>query len=205
MQEEWIRYYFACDFLWCVLALATEEVLNPETNVRFRQGWMIFHTKLADWALQERFDLFNHKKIPMKHQQELLSLADTASEVLMSRWLEKLHVAARNFCIQFPSLSEPKWLYYCYCRFLKQVLVQFEHILQGLDMSSPYYGLYKESAAIVKDLSGSLEREQPAHEPELSIEDTALIKLKVDMDIFATQLSADWGEAVILAAHDAKQ
>ncbi len=97
-------------------------------------------------------------------------------------------------------LSEPVWVYYCYCRFLWQVLQKFDRIMQDLGSSSVYYQRYQESIGLFQDMAAAMEQERPNSNDTGDIDEGTVQIIWAEIDAFAARLGAEWHQAVLEAA-----
>jgi hypothetical protein len=187
-------YYFACDSLWGILALLTEKVGTRE-NSFFYLKWSAQYSKITNWALQEKS--FSEEKFTRDEQENFVPRAEVAGDALIAQWDKSLHEVAHSAYEAYPSLSEPVWLYYYYCRFLQRVLVEFDGIIQ--EDLTPYFQRYQASKFLFNNLSSTLEYERPFFGPEVSIDKTIAGNLLTDLDTFAVRSGEHWRDAILSA------
>jgi hypothetical protein len=200
-------YFFACNFLWDVLSLfhyLNEDIAKERIDSPYLFKWGKPFENLAHWALEERWFPINSDKLAKSEEDMLLSAADTLGDLVTFRWGSELNVIAEGTHKRYPSMSESMWLYYYYCGFLRQTMVDFERVLQEPGSSMMYYEHYQKHIGLFRDMAAALEREHPFLDTQTDISADIVEAVLGDIDAQAQKLGAEWRQAVHSAAHDLK-
>ena len=202
-------YYFACNFLWCLLSLDhyfREEIITEADAYRFylerSELWDEQYNKLADWTLTELSFLVENKQIRGDEKEMLDSTAAELGDSLIFHWSSFLQMATSNMQKNYPSVDKPTWLYYCYCAFLRQVLTEFDRVL--VEHSATYYRRYREYRDLFKEMETILDNERPFTGMALSVNGGMMETLRKGVDTYATRLGKEWRQAVESAARNLK-
>jgi hypothetical protein len=195
-------YFFACDFLWDVLSMFhyLDEEVSTEDIGPLDLKWRTPFANLANWALEERWFPINNEELARSEKDLLLSAADTLGDLATFRWGSELNVIAKETHKKYPSMSESMWLYYYYCGFLRQTMVDFDRVLQELDSSTTYYAHYQEHIGLFSDMAAALERERPFLDKQTDMSKEIVEAVGGDIDAWASRLGTEWRQAVHSAA-----
>jgi hypothetical protein len=200
-------YFFACNILWDVLSLfhyLDEEVATENIGALYLEKWSAPFAKLTNWALEERWFPIDKERIPRAEKDLLLSTADDLGDLLALHWSNELNTAAIAAHERRPGASESMWLYYYYCGFLRQVLTEFDRVLQERCSSTAYYEHYREHVGLFGDMAAALEPERPFLGATADVSEATLKTVWGEIDASASELGAGWRQAVYSAAHDLK-
>ncbi len=202
-------YYIACEFLWSSITLfhyLSEEVATENIG-KLQLKWSGAHEDLASWALEERFFAIESEVITKNEQEKLLSTTETLGDTLVFRWGDALNTFAGSMLQKSSYTSKSKWLYFSYCRFLKQVLVEFNRVIQEMEEmggSPAYYEHYQESIELFNDMAAAMERERPFLDNQNGVDEDTKQAVWAEMDAFAAKLGTEWRQAVLSAARNLK-
>lgn len=194
--------FFACNFLWDALSLfhvVNEEIAKDRIDEPYLNKWGKSFENLAHWSLEERWIPVAQGEIAYS-EKDLLAETDKFGEFLMFWWDNALNNVAIEMYRKCTSLNESMWLYHYYCRFLQQVLVEFDQVLKELGFSSVYYQRYQNSISLFQDMAAAMELERPFLNNPGGIDKTVIQEIWAEMDAFAAKLGAEWRQAVLEAA-----
>lgn len=189
-------YFFACDSLWCVLTLLTEEI-GTQASDPYQVKWSDHYSKITDWAFQEK-DFVRDSLLEQKNV-EFLDRSETLGDSMLAKWHNSILEAANHTYKTSSLINKPLWSYYYYSQFLKEVLTRFEQVVQ--QYAKPYYKRYEDNKALFDDLQKILEHELPSN-IEVSVDKTLSESLLGDLNSFVCQLGIEWRDAVLSGVRD---
>lgn len=198
-------YFFACSFLWDLLSFfhyLDEEIAEGQIRELYLK-WSGPFEDLAHWALEEKFFPIEEGKITRNEEDLLLSTAETFLDTPIVLWSNGLNTEAVEMHKKYTNVSKPLWIYYYYCRFLKQVLSEFDGVLQELGNSSIYYGHYQQDISLFTDMAKALEKERPFLNTA-DVSEATRRAIWGEIDAYAAKLGAEWRQLVLSAARDLK-
>lgn len=197
-------FFFACDFLWCAVSLyhyLDEEIATEDIGSLYLK-WATPHSNIADWSGEKRLLPLPTEQTLKDEKDELFSLADTLGDLLIIHWGNAIKNAAINMNQKFSEISESIWLYYYYCSFMRQILSEFERVLQEPNSSSMYYEVYQQDISLFNDMAKALENERPFLDKRTSVSDATVQTIWDDIDNHVAKLGEEWRQAVHSAARD---
>lgn len=196
--------FFACNFLWDVLAMFTylnEDMIDYRIDAGGYPKWNEQHESLLHWCLEERYCLIDQSEITNDEKERLFRIADEMSETIVFRWGVALDSVANKMYMNFPIMNRARWLYYNYCLFLRKTLMEFERVL--LEYSSPiYYEHYRMNYSSFEVLISILGNEYRLINNYNTSSVEISEKARDRMDFVATKLASEWRQAVIATARD---
>lgn len=198
-------FFFACDFLWCVLSLyhyLDEEIATEDIGSLYLK-WAAPHSDLAEWAGEERIFSIHSEQITKNEKDKLSSLSDTFGDSLIIYWGNAIKNVAIDMNQKYPEINESLWLYYHYCSFLHQVLTEFDEVLQNLASSPIYYEHYRQDISLFNDMAKALENERPFLD-STNVSEATVQVIWDEIDAYVVKLGAEWRQAVHSAARDLK-
>lgn len=190
-------YYFACAFLWDILAFAHDRITIPQADGSYNK-WAKHHAALLSWLLEQQEFVVEHEQIPKETANSLLRLSEEFSGKLHARWYQILYDTAEAKHNEIAGLSSSLLLYYLYSYFLYRVLLEFESIMGQLISRGSYTDEYIPAQGLIQAFARLLE-----------MQFLAQVDGKPGTDILAhigerlaSQLNHEYRQAVITAAQE---
>ncbi len=202
-----LKYSFSCDFLWFILSLflyLDEEIAKEDDIGRLGLKWNKLSEDLAQWAIEEGYFPLKNDSITEEDKKTLSLIGGELGNSLMFHFADTLHSIAIDSYVKNPLFGESIWLYYYYCRFLWQVLREFDQIMQESGHSSVYYKRYQESTGLFQDMAAAMEHERPFLDNQEGIDEDTVHSIWAEIDNFAIKLGNEWRQTVLEAAHNQK-
>lgn len=191
-------YFFACDSLWCVLTLLTEEI-GTQASAPYDVKWSDHYDNITNWAFQEKD--FVEDRLLEKKDIVFLDLTEVLGDSMLGKWYESIFEAANLAHRAYSLISKSLWLYYYYSQFLKEVLIEFEQVVQ--QYAKPYNKRYEDNKTIFIELQKILENELPSfNNAKMFVDKTLSESLLGDLNSFARQLGMEWRVAVLSGVRD---
>jgi len=195
-------YYFACYFLWDALSMFyyLDEDIAKDRIGQFYWRWSDPFEKLTNWALEERYYPEERENIVINQGDIPFTEGDKLSDSLTLYFGDVLSFVATDAHQKHSTISESLWLYYYYCGFLRQVLTEFDRVLQEQDNSAAYYEHYQEHIRLFNDMAIAMEHELFLLD---SLKDDSAVVPKAvrdEVNAYAGKMGAEWRQAVLSAA-----